>query len=111
MEKLTAELEQALAEIPVIDMHTHLVGGRLAARGLHYVLLYHMVVTELYAAGCASGRRRTEDPNGRAAEQAPQRRREPLPSRRHNQNTGISWCLRMILAGLSDWREPITEEN
>ena len=54
--RLPAVREQALEEIPVLDMHTHLVGGRLAARGLHDVLLYHMMVTELYAAGCASGR-------------------------------------------------------
>ena len=111
MEKLTAELEQGLAEIPVIDMHTHLVGGRLAARGLHDVLLYHMVVTELYAAGCASGRRLTEYPNWPATEEAHQRIREALPFLRHIQNTSISWCLRMILAGLYDWKEPITEEN
>ena len=111
MEKLTAELEQGLAEIPVIDMHTHLVGGRLAARGLHDVLLYHMVVTELYAAGCASGRRLTEYPNWPATEEAHQRIREALPFLRHIQNTSIYWCLRMILAGLYDWKEPITEEN
>ena len=47
----TAELEAALAEVPVLDIHTHLVGGKLGARGLHDVLLYHMVVSDLYAAG------------------------------------------------------------
>src|ERR1051325_4478594 len=111
MEKLTAELEQGLAETPVIDMHTHLVGGRLAARGLHDVLLYYMVVTELYAAGCASGRRLTEYPSWPATEEAHQRIREALPFLHHIQNTSIYWCLRMILAGLYDWKEPITEEN
>jgi len=39
---LLQELEAALAEVPVLDIHTHLVGGRLGARGLHDVLLYHM---------------------------------------------------------------------
>jgi len=29
------DLEAALAEIPMLDIHTHLVGGRLGARGLH----------------------------------------------------------------------------
>ena len=37
------DLEQALAELPQFDVHTHLVGGRLGARGLHDILLYHMV--------------------------------------------------------------------
>lgn len=36
---LELELEQALAELPVLDAHTHLVGGKLGARGLHDVLL------------------------------------------------------------------------
>ena len=39
---LVAELEQAIAALPSFDVHTHLVGGRLGARGLHDILLYHM---------------------------------------------------------------------
>src|ERR1043165_8647125 len=57
MNTKTKMLEEALAEIPVLDIHTHLVGGRLGARGLHDVLLYHMVVSDLYAAGCPTGAR------------------------------------------------------
>ena len=30
-----ADLEQALAEVPLFDVHTHLVDGHLAAKGLH----------------------------------------------------------------------------
>ena len=45
--ELARDLEQALAEIPVLDVHIHLVGGRLGARGLHDVLLYHMVISDL----------------------------------------------------------------
>ena len=63
------ELEAALAEVPILDIHTHLVGGKLAARGLHDVLLYHMVVSDLYAAGCPSGARL--DPVSRLAEPRP----------------------------------------
>jgi len=40
MKNLVGKLEEALAEIPIIDLRTHLVGGRLAARRLHDVLLY-----------------------------------------------------------------------
>jgi len=111
MKNTVPELEQALAEIPVIDMHTHLVGGRLAARGLHDVLLYHMVVTELYSAGCPSGKRLTEYPGWPTTEEAHQRIREALPFLRHIQNTSIFWCLRTILRDLYDWNEPITEKN
>ena len=60
--KIAYELETALAEVPVIDVHTHLVGGRLGARGLHDVLLYHMVVSDLYAAGSGNGARLTQYP-------------------------------------------------
>ena len=48
---LVQDLEHALATVPVLDIHTHLVGGKLGARGLHDVLLYHMVISDLYAAG------------------------------------------------------------
>ena len=49
------QLQEALRQTPMLDAHTHLTGGRLAARGLHDILLYHMVVSDLYAAGCPSG--------------------------------------------------------
>ena len=38
---MIGELESALAELPILDIHTHLVGGRLARGGLHDILLYH----------------------------------------------------------------------
>ena len=44
--KATIKLvEEGLAELPVLDVHTHLVGGKLGARGLHDILLYHMVIS------------------------------------------------------------------
>jgi hypothetical protein len=52
---LQRELEEGLNELPLIDAHTHLTGGKLGARGLHDILLYHMVISDLYAAGCPSG--------------------------------------------------------
>ena len=59
MNSTTKLVEEALARVPVLDIHTHLVGGRLGARGLHDILLYHMVVSDLYAAGSPSGARLT----------------------------------------------------
>ena len=39
---LILDLEQALAELPMFDVHTHLVGGKLGARGLaRYPALSH----------------------------------------------------------------------
>ena len=67
---LAGELEEALAELPMLDAHTHLTGGKMAAQGLHDILLYHMVVSDLYAAGCPSGNRLTEYPGWPSLEEA-----------------------------------------
>ena len=56
------DIFEELRRIPLIDAHTHLVGGRLGARGLHDILLYHMSVSDLYTAGCPTGARLTEYP-------------------------------------------------
>jgi len=108
---LLHELEGALAEIPVIDIHTHLVGGRLGARGLHDVMLYHMVVSDLYAAGCPSGARLTQYPNWPDSREAHARILEAVPFLTHVQNTSSWWGVRIILSELFGWREPITAGN
>ena len=56
------ELREGSRTTTMLNAHTHLTGGRLTARGLHDILLYHMVVSDLYAAGCPSGARLTEYP-------------------------------------------------
>ncbi|MBM3278331.1 MAG: hypothetical protein FJY95_09630 [Candidatus Handelsmanbacteria bacterium] len=108
---LVQDLVAELATVPIIDVHTHLVGPKLGARGLHDILLYHMAVSDLYAAGCPSGRRLTEYPGWPSREEAHQRLREALPYLRYVQNTSTSWGTRTILADLYDWREPVTESN
>jgi glucuronate isomerase len=109
--QLARELEEALAEVPVLDIHTHLVGGRLGARGLHDVLLYHMVVSDLYAAGCPSGSRLTQYPGWPTREEAHARLAEAVPYLPHVRNTSSMWGARVILADLYGWREPVTEDN
>ena len=104
-------LENALAEVPVLDVHTHLCGAKLAARGLHDILLYHMVVSDLYAAGCPSGARLTQFPNWPAQEEAHHRLQEALPYLRSIQNTSGWWGVRLILRDLFQWTEPITSDN
>jgi glucuronate isomerase len=108
---LAEDMEQALAELPMFDVHTHLVGGRLGARGLHDILLYHMVVSDLYAAGCPSGARLTQYPGWPTQEEAHARIAEAIPFLPFIQNTSCFWCLRMILRDLYDWRKPITADN
>lgn len=102
---------EAIEAMPVMDVHTHLVGGRLGARGLHDIILYHMAVSDLYAAGCPSGARLSEFPKWPSDEEARFRLEEAIPYLSAARNTGISWGARMILADLYDWHEPITLDN
>src|SRR3954447_19664909 len=99
-EALVQDLEQALAEVPIIDIHTHLIGGKLAARGLHDVLLYHMVISDLYAAGCPSGARLAQYPSSSTQQEAHDRIEEALPFLPYIRNTSSFWCVRTILADL-----------
>src|SRR5215472_17562422 len=108
---LTVSLEHALSAIPVLDIHTHLCGAHLAARGLHDVLLYHMLVSALYSAGCPSGARLTQFPNWATKEEAHQRIQEALPYLRYIQNTSGWWGVRIILRDLYRWTQPIAAEN
>jgi glucuronate isomerase len=110
-QSLVNELESALAGVPMIDIHTHLVGGKLGARGLHDILLYHMVVTDLYAAGCPSGARLTQYPGWPSPSEARMRLDECLPYLPLIRNTSSAWGVRLILADLYDWHEPITAAN
>src|SRR5437773_6780500 len=99
------DCEQALAQLPLLDIHTHLVGGKLAARGLHDILLYHMVISDLYAAGCPSGARLTQYPGWPTQQEAHARIQEALSYLPHIRNTSSFWGVRIILADLYDWHE------
>jgi hypothetical protein len=111
MNTIAQDLEVALAELPMLDVHTHLVGGRLGARGLHDVLLYHMVVSDLYAAGCPNGARLTQYPAWPTPAEAQSRIQEALPFLPQIRNTSSAWGVRLILLDLYGWREPITPDN
>src|ERR1700690_4612244 len=104
-------IEEARADVPMLDIHTHLVGGQLGARGLHDVLLYHMVISDLYAAGCPNGSRLTQYPGEPSPEEARQRIEEALPFLPTIQNTSCFWGVRIILQELYGWKEPITAAN
>jgi hypothetical protein len=111
MSSLVSDLEAALADVPQFDVHTHLVGGQLGARGLHDILLYHMVISDLYAAGCPNGARLTQYPAGPSDAEADSRITEALPFLPKIQNTSSAWGVRLILRGLYGWREPVTADN
>lgn len=108
---LASDLEAALAELPMFDVHTHLVGNHLGARGLHDIMLYHMVISDLYGSGCPSGARLTQYPGWPSDEEATQRITEAIPYLPSIRNTSCSWMMRMILQDLYNWREPITADN
>ncbi|MCX6359234.1 MAG: hypothetical protein NT029_05495 [Armatimonadetes bacterium] len=104
-------LHAAIRLLPAIDAHTHLVGGRLSAAGLHDILLYHMAVSDLYAAGCPSGARLTQYPGRPDDAEASDRLAEAVPYLPLVANTGISWGVRIILGELYGWTQPVTPDN
>ena len=106
---LAHDLELGLAEMPILDIHTHLTAA-VTARGLDDILLYHMVISDLYGAGCPSGERLTDYRGARPAE-TEQRIEEALPYLPHIRNTSMAWGLRLILRDLYGWDAPITAET
>lgn len=100
--------EALLGTFPWVDPHTHVDAGHLTARGLDDVLLYHMHVSDLYAAGCPDGSRVPED---RSPEEAAQRVERAIPYLDKARNTFMAWGVRSILGDLYGWHEPVTPEN
>jgi len=94
MNSTTKLVEEALAQVPVLDIHTHLVGARVGARCLHDILLYHMVVSDLYAAGCPNGARLTQYPRWPSEAEARERVEQALPFLPAIQNTSSFWGVR-----------------
>jgi glucuronate isomerase len=106
--KTLSLLRKRIGDIEAIDAHTHVNSSHMTARGLHDILLYHMVISDLYAAGCPSGGRLSEDPED--AETAG-RIEEAIPLIEHVQNTSCYWLMRTILSDLYDWHETVTLGN
>jgi hypothetical protein len=105
---LSRDIEKALASQPMLDAHTHLDATHLCARGLHDILLYHMVVSDLVSAGCPDRERLPESPSD---EQAAARIERALPHVAAIANTSCSWGVRIILEDLFGWRKPLTPAN
>lgn len=105
---LSREMERSLQEIPLLDVHTHLDATHLAARGLHDILLYHMVVSDLVSAGCPDRARLPESPTEEGARSRIERALPYLPA---IANTSCAWGVRLILRDLYGWRQPVTAAN
>ncbi|MHB9023774.1 MAG: hypothetical protein ACYC7E_06295 [Armatimonadota bacterium] len=110
-DNLALQLFNDLCDIPILDAHTHLIGGNLGAQGLHDILLYHMIISDLYAAGCPNGARLTQFPGASDLVEAHARIREALPYLGKIVNTSMFWGLRLLLRELYDWDEEITADN
>jgi len=94
--------------IPAMDAHTHIDTRHPLARGLHDVMLYHMVISELYAAGCPDAARLPEEPT---EAEAAARIERALPYLPRIVNTSGYYLLRIMLQELFDWTEPLTLDN
>ena len=105
---LVLDVEEMLKSFPWMDPHTHVDAAHLAARGLDDILLYHMAISDLYAAGCPNGARLDDD---RSPDEARRRILEAIPYLPRVRNTAISWGIRIILADLYHWTESITVDN
>ena len=107
-DNLFKEIWKILEDQPMLDPHTHLTASHLTARGLHDILLYHMVISDLYSAGCPDGARLSEFPDDN---EAYSRLERAIPYVKYIQNTSCFWGTRIILKDLYGWDEPITESN
>ncbi len=108
MDTTQTQIYELLCEIPLIDVHTHVDAAHLSARGLHDILLYHMVISDLYSAGCPDGKRLAEDPG---EEEVERRIEQALPYLEYIQNTSGWWGMRIILKDLYGWERPISTAN
>ncbi len=105
---LSRDIERGIAAGPMFDAHTHLDARHLSARGLHDILLYHMVVSDLVSAGCPDRGRLGENPSD---EEARARIERALPYLPAISNTSCAWGVRIILRDLFGWTKPVTAAN
>jgi hypothetical protein len=101
------ELHEAIRELPVIDVHSHVNLDHIAARGLTEVLCYHMVMHPMrsaaYDGSSLPGAHQAED---REALLAQWFERWPMV-----ESTGFGWILKQILSGLYEFEGPLTADR
>lgn len=97
-----------IGKLPLIDVHTHIDLSHISARGLHDVLLYHMIVSELYSAGCPDGNRLSEFPEEAEVQT---RLAGAVPFINHIRYTACFSIAKRILRDLYGFSGEITTEN
>lgn len=102
------DLFEELSAIPMLDAHTHINADCITARGLDDILLYHMVISDLYAAGCPDGSRLPDNPT---EEMRLTRLEKAIPYIPLIKNTSCYWGVKLILNDLYGWSEDITLSN
>ncbi|MDO8686271.1 MAG: hypothetical protein Q7J78_06335 [Clostridiales bacterium] len=105
---ISDEVYYKLLDVPIMDPHTHIDASHMSARGLHDILLYHMVISDLFSAGCPNGERLSENPT---RDEIVFRIEQAIPYIAYIKNTSCFWGVRIILKDLYGWDEPITEKN
>lgn len=106
--ELQEKIFTQLMRMPTTDVHTHIRVDVPVARGLHDILLYHMIITELYTAGCPDGARLSNYPT---EEEAETRIVRAIPYLCHIRNTALYHVMTVILKDLYGWEEEITLDN
>lgn len=108
MKSKNPALYEKISKINAYDCHTHIDVAHPIARGIHDVFLYHMVISDLYSAGCPHGMRLSEEPSSSEIES---RVVAAIPYLSKIQNTSCFFLMDTILKELFDWHEPITPKN
>ena len=109
---IVRDLEGDLAEIPALDIHTHLTCGKLAARAACTTCSCTTWCSRSFMPpDVPSGARLTQYPGWPTREEAHSRIKEAVPFLGRIRNTSLFWALRTILRDLYDWKEPITGKN
>ncbi len=104
---LTDELHQALRDMPVVDVHTHINRDRMAAWGLGQVMFYHMVMYPMRSAGVTESRMWPEqEAIDRGLPFDEWVERWPLV-----ESTGFGWILKTIFRELYAFEEPLTADS
>jgi len=104
---LRDDLYRAIADVPAIDVHSHLNRDHLAAADAGALLFYHMILYALRGADCPEDLLWRE---GRLHGNTPPYD-EWLRCWPAVEGTGFGWVLRMILCDLYGFDEPITRAS
>lgn len=105
---LVDRVYEEMNKIPLFDTHTHIDASHIAARDISDVCLYHMVISDLYSAGCPDGMRMSEDHDDSEVEY---RITRAIPYYKYITNTSSYWGMKLILKNIYGWDEEITLDN